>query len=940
MAAFIGQNGWRNEVAPPPTTSPAATGGSRLAASFSCNKRPLDDFSSQGHPTTLDGSPPKKPTYALKDFKSYHPAMAPVLDAKDFQADRPQSLNSDGSSSHTTSTFSSSSDQHLDNGYQSGLRSPSDSGSSTKSAPDFIVALYGCTGYGDSALRPSMGSGSSSSTQSSTAAAAFRVSSPPTSPSGAGGGGGGAWDSSGSMLTWDEDAETVLLAWAVVDAKLNKVVVVEDCLVRPGRDAQSPHVLSEAFRAQSGLAEEAVKSSSFTLASAVQQFQETIRTHTNGSIVLVTLGCELIRQQLLPECAQRGIVLPAYFYSFIDLLDGTAASARRSPSVVNGTESLAGLMENNRLPVTSPEICPEFGKRHAQDMGRLIQYMVHSGCDFSAAQKITQRYEPGLCKADQSLDGCVVRARGLPWQASDLDVAKFFHGLDIPRGGIALCLSTNGRRNGEAVVLFSTQQQRDLALQRHRHHMDKRYVEVYKGVAEDFQLVTGACTNEVRQFLQRDVSVIIRMRGLPYDATAQQVLDFFAAGDSPIHIVDGEAGVLFVRNRDDRATGDAFVLLGSEDDGRRAIAKHRQTLGSRYVELFRSTAAEVSQVLNHTHDRSDQQKPLIATPPHINGMISPLLTMQSPLLGVQRNCIRLRGLPFNSGVEDILDFLGDFAKHIVVQGVHMVYNAQGQASGEAFIQMDSEVAAFQTARDRHNQYINLRKYGKKDRYVEVYQCSADEMNGNGSSATAAHNQTMNAMRSVMAAPNLGGHSGGGIGLAGMNPFMTQNFGNAFAAPNPFALGLISQLSPGLALRGGLPGGGLPGMLQLPYWATPPMAPTNAFNAPVIPGLLNGGGHHPHLNPMSPPAALPSPGNFSFVHIRNLPYKATVNDIVTFLHGTGLMGPECIQLNRHSDGRPNGEAFAIFGSHEEAERAVQSRNRRSLGNRSVELSLLG
>jgi len=31
------------------------------------------------------------------------------------------------------------------------------------------------------------------------------------------------------------------------------------------------------------------------------------------------------------------------------------------------------------------------------------------------------------------MDDTVVRARGLPWQASDHDVAKFFKGLNIPR---------------------------------------------------------------------------------------------------------------------------------------------------------------------------------------------------------------------------------------------------------------------------------------------------------------------------------------------------------------------------------------------------------------------------------------------------------------------------------------------------------------------------
>ena len=30
---------------------------------------------------------------------------------------------------------------------------------------------------------------------------------------------------------------------------------------------------------------------------------------------------------------------------------------------------------------------------------------------------------------------CVVRARGLPWQASDMDIARFFIGLNVAPGG-------------------------------------------------------------------------------------------------------------------------------------------------------------------------------------------------------------------------------------------------------------------------------------------------------------------------------------------------------------------------------------------------------------------------------------------------------------------------------------------------------------------------
>lgn len=60
--------------------------------------------------------------------------------------------------------------------------------------------------------------------------------------------------------------------------------------------------------------------------------------------------------------------------------------------------------------------------------------------------------------------------------------------------------------------------------------------------------------------------------------------------------MDGEEGVLFVRKPDGKATGDAFVLFSQEDDAAKALSKHRELIGSRYIELFRSTTAEVQQV--------------------------------------------------------------------------------------------------------------------------------------------------------------------------------------------------------------------------------------------------------------------------------------------------------------------------------------------------------
>lgn len=73
-------------------------------------------------------------------------------------------------------------------------------------------------------------------------------------------------------------------------------------------------------------------------------------------------------------------------------------------------------------------------------------------------------------------------------------------------------------------------------------------------------------------------------------------MDFFETGTDPVHVLDGQDGILFVKKPDGRATGDAFVLFALESDAKKALSRHRESIGNRYIELFRSTTAEVQQV--------------------------------------------------------------------------------------------------------------------------------------------------------------------------------------------------------------------------------------------------------------------------------------------------------------------------------------------------------
>lgn len=74
---------------------------------------------------------------------------------------------------------------------------------------------------------------------------------------------------------------------------------------------------------------------------------------------------------------------------------------------------------------------------------------------------------------------------------------------------------------------------------------------------------------------------VIKLRGLPWNVSAQDILDFL----EDVEVAQGEAGVhLITSPRDGRPNGEAFVELSSENDYNKAFDYHKKTMGHRYIE--------------------------------------------------------------------------------------------------------------------------------------------------------------------------------------------------------------------------------------------------------------------------------------------------------------------------------------------------------------------
>uniref|UniRef100_A0A674EK37 Epithelial splicing regulatory protein 2 n=1 Tax=Salmo trutta TaxID=8032 RepID=A0A674EK37_SALTR len=623
----------------------------------------------------------------------------------------------------------------------------------------------------------------------------------------------------GGKLGSDE-REIILLVWQIVDLHKKKVGKLQRRLVKP--DSLE---LTDQSKEETGLSVDELYKAE-PLDKVLQQFQQSVSAELKAlgrsSYTLCVDGPLIIRQALHPEASKKNLVLPECFYSFVDV---RKEFHKCCPN--------AGQVQDLTLPYILE--C----KSESDQIVISVNTFDVPNHKFSCFEAVKYKLESGACSKTEPVDSeTVIRARGLPWQSSDQDIARFFKGLNIAKGGVALCLNAQGRRNGEALVRFINQEHRDLALERHKHHMGSRYIEVYKATGEEFLKIAGGTSNEVAQFLSKENQVIIRMRGLPFTASPQDVLTFLGA-DSPA--TDASDGLLFVKYPDGRPTGDAFVLFSCEEYALNALKKHKQILGKRYIELFRSTAAEVQQVLNRY-----MSTPLISTLPSSSMVPMPVLATPPYLAtGSTRDCVRLRGLPYTAAIEDILEFMGEHTIDIKPHGVHMVLNQQGRPSGDAFIQMRSADRAFMVAQKCHKKMM-------KDRYVEVFQCSTEEM------SFVLMGGTLN--RSGLSPPPC------------KLPCLAPPAYAAFPSPAMLSEAALYQ----------------PPLLATPRTPQPPLSPhpTLAYYPPHYfaspPGSVALAAQQPHAQGHVASPMMPQHG--ALVRMQGLPYNAGVKDILSFFQG--------------------------------------------------------
>eukprot|EP00817_Percolomonadidae_sp_ATCC50343_P005752 CAMPEP_0117424826 /NCGR_PEP_ID=MMETSP0758-20121206/5186_1 /TAXON_ID=63605 /ORGANISM="Percolomonas cosmopolitus, Strain AE-1 (ATCC 50343)" /LENGTH=357 /DNA_ID=CAMNT_0005208875 /DNA_START=877 /DNA_END=1948 /DNA_ORIENTATION=- len=81
----------------------------------------------------------------------------------------------------------------------------------------------------------------------------------------------------------------------------------------------------------------------------------------------------------------------------------------------------------------------------------------------------------------------IVRLRGLPFEADEVDIDDFFDGIEIVESGIHMIVSNkdNKKKTGEAFVEFATEAALRAALAKNKELMDDRYIEIFHASQDD-----------------------------------------------------------------------------------------------------------------------------------------------------------------------------------------------------------------------------------------------------------------------------------------------------------------------------------------------------------------------------------------------------------------------------------------------------------------------
>ncbi|XP_064005785.1 G-rich sequence factor 1 [Pogoniulus pusillus] len=298
--------------------------------------------------------------------------------------------------------------------------------------------------------------------------------------------------------------------------------------------------------------------------------------------------------------------------------------------------------------------------------------------------------DPQAAKEDSD-NVFLIRAQGFPYSCTEEDVITFFDSCRIRNGenGIHFLLNRDGRRRGDALIEMESKADVQRALEKNLRYMGPRYVKVFEVHDSDVE----GLLRSLRDESQAINDGVVLLRGLPFSSTEEDIADFFAG----LKITD----IVFIY-RGERRTGEAFVQFAAPDMAAKALLRHKEYMGSRYIEVYvsRKHSMQKHSMQKHmgydrvrreyepafeerglSHEGDAERESKLGR----QGAESSRHAVASGSVSSTLHFVHVRGFPTQTSAQDIINFFAPLKPtRIMVE-----YNSNGEATGEAEVHFES-----------------------------------------------------------------------------------------------------------------------------------------------------------------------------------------------------------------------------------------------------------
>lgn len=493
------------------------------------------------------------------------------------------------------------------------------------------------------------------------------------------------------------------------------------------------------------------------------------------------------------------------------------------------------------------------------------------------------KYDRREVKNSKNVDTVYMFLYGLPYSATEEDVRKFFAGINVVE--VLFQLRKNGLKNGNGYVKFASVKDANEALSRDNEYIGERFISLKKTTEEQW-VAAGGHVGEPHPKQPRKRSrsrspinqqFYLHLKNLSYNVEKHDIKNFLGLPELP------DSQIKFLLDRHQNRTRDGFLMVRSERQFERCLGLNKGNFSGRQIIIQPIPRKEMLDLIESYENLA---------PPKVENFTGDYASRDLPPI---KRCVYLRNFPFDVTKAEVMRFLSGFPVH--EDDVYLLFDTNGVGLGEALVRFPTEQQAFLAESLNRQRFL--------DTEVLLRRISDEQMKEFGV---------------VIDKPleNVLGHS----------PMYRDEYGLRDPIERPYAL--HDDLAYGRRDFRGSPER---------FRGSNPL---DFIGKDELVGKFDRGGpgdvdyYHSDYIPFSSRGLEGRPAGV-IVHMKNLPYKATKEEILDFFYGYNITS-ESVKIKYNNGGMATGLATAYFDNYDEALAAVNELNERPIGTRKISLSL--